>query len=203
LVRGWISSLATRVDLARNLVGSLLMPAELCEDNRPDVFVSKRCHRSARRERRKHRGQWRIWPDCGNPPLGPERGGAYTTRSTHPVTIGRFNGILGQLGLAIHVENPRAWRTKGELVTAALAMTPADLSAGAALTMSCAKLNGNFYPGGDPNGQCGLCVACVTRRGSLIAAGIPDRTEYLLNRLVGESAQHCSATARMTSRQSF
>lgn len=122
-----------------------------------------------------------------NPPLGPERGGPWTTRSTHPVTIARFNGLLAGLGLDVRVENPHAWRTKGELVAGALAVTPGDLAAGAAGTMSCAKLNGNYYRGGDPNGQCGLCVACVTRRASLIAAGVQDRTEYLLDRLTGEA----------------
>lgn len=122
-----------------------------------------------------------------NPPLGPERGGAFTTRSTHPVTINRFNRLLERLGLDARVENPHAWRTKGELVSAAAAVAPGDIAAGAALTLSCAKLNGNYYKGGDPNGQCGLCVACVTRRGSLIAAGVDDRTEYLFDRLTGGS----------------
>ena len=43
-----------------------------------------------------------------NPPLGPERGGALSTRSTHPSTITRFNGILAAVGLDVAAVVPHS-----------------------------------------------------------------------------------------------
>lgn len=113
-----------------------------------------------------------------NPPLGPERGGALSTRSTHPDTIHRFNEILDALGLDVTVSNPHQGKTKGELVLAAAAQL-APFAEGAALTLSCGKFDGNYYIGGDVNKHCGLCVPCVVRRASLLAAGVADETPYL------------------------
>jgi hypothetical protein len=113
-----------------------------------------------------------------NPPLGPERGGALSTRSTHPYTIHGFNEILDALGLDVTVSNPHQDKTKGELVQAAAAqLTP--FAEGAALTLSCGKFDGNYYIGGDVNKHCGLCVPCVVRRASLLATGVADETPYL------------------------
>lgn len=122
-----------------------------------------------------------------NPPLGPDRGGALTTRSTHPRTFARLNAIVAALGLDVEVGNPHGDKTKGELVALANAAAPGDFAAGVTDTLSCAKLNGNYYKGGNPNYACGLCVACIVRRASLIAAGVADRTPYLCDTLTGEA----------------
>lgn len=53
------------------------------------------------------------------------------------------------------------------------------------MTLSCAKLDGRTYKGGNPNHNCGLCVACLTRRGSIMAAGLDDSSRYLLTDLTG------------------
>jgi 7-cyano-7-deazaguanine synthase in queuosine biosynthesis len=121
-----------------------------------------------------------------NPPLGPERGGALSTRSTHPATLERFNSLVTALGLAVAVENPHTWRTKGELVALAAQQLP-DFADGAAETMSCAKLDGGRYKGGNPNYHCGLCFACFVRRGSMAAAGVRDATPYLSGTLINDS----------------
>jgi hypothetical protein len=41
--------------------------------------------------------------------------------------------------------------------------------------------------GGDPNLNCGLCVACLVRRGTYIRAQQPDKTRYLVNEMTGSS----------------
>lgn len=123
-----------------------------------------------------------------NPPLGPERGGALSTRSTHPRTIARFNSVLVALGIDVAVENPHAYRTKGELVALAATAAIGDFATAAANTFSCAKPS-NWYLGGNANSHCGLCVACVVRRGSLIAAGVPDLATYLCDTLTGEGLE--------------
>lgn len=121
-----------------------------------------------------------------NPPLGPERGGALSTRSTHPTTIQRLNEILRALRIRVVVENPYQNVTKGELVArAAPAMRRFDEAA--ADTLSCAKLDGRLYKGGNPNHHCGLCFACIVRRASFLGAGVPDRTPYLSETLTGAS----------------
>ena len=122
-----------------------------------------------------------------NPPLGPERGGVLSTRSTHPSTIYRVNQVLSKLGSDVQIENPYAWATKGELVRAASETCDTDFGAGAAATLSCGKLDGRVYKGGDSNQHCGLCVPCLVRRASLAAGAAVDETPYLCNTLSGDS----------------
>lgn len=124
-----------------------------------------------------------------NPPLGPERGGPLSTRSTHPATLARFNALVAGIGIEVSVSNPHQNRTKGELVAAAAASSPGDFSDGAAGTHSCGKMNGFRYKGGNPNRHCGLCVPCQVRRASLIAAGVADRTAYLFDSLTGAARE--------------
>ncbi len=49
-----------------------------------------------------------------NVPLHPNRGGALSTRSTHPTTLQRVNGLLAALDLTVQITNPFADLTKGE-----------------------------------------------------------------------------------------
>ena len=57
----------------------------------------------------------------------------------------------------------------------------------AGLTVSCSKLDGARIKGGDSTLNCGLCYACVTRRGAFIAAGIEYSTVYLSNEFTGDA----------------
>jgi hypothetical protein len=120
-----------------------------------------------------------------NPPLRANRGGWLSTRSTHPQTFVLLGELLDRLRLAVQVNNPYEWLTKGDLVRAAAQVGGPDFAAGVAGTMSCAKLDGRWYLGGHPGLNCGLCVACLVRRAAIRAAGIPDQTEYLVDRLKG------------------
>ena len=122
-----------------------------------------------------------------NPPLGANRGGALSTRSTHPWTFHLARQLLADVGIGAELRDPHMHRTKGELLAAAVAAGPASIRDGAAKTLSCGKLDGRLYPGGNQNHHCGLCVPCLVRRGGFIAAGLPDDTPYLVNYLAGDS----------------
>ncbi len=114
-----------------------------------------------------------------NLPLRPNRGGALSTRSTHPETFHLFAQILDALGIKVTVSNPFEWMTKGEVMTmVAAASPPSGWADAAALTLSCSKLDGNWF-GASPNYNCGLCVPCMVRRATFLRAGIADKTTYV------------------------
>lgn len=116
--------------------------------------------------------------------LGNDRGGALSTRSTHPWTMHLVQQLLVDAGIGVKISNPFELLTKGELVKRAHTCNP-FLSEGLVETLSCAKLDGARYRGGNPNRNCGLCVACVTRRAAVLAAGLDDKTPYLATTLAG------------------
>lgn len=123
-----------------------------------------------------------------NVPLHPNRGGALSTRSTHPTTLQRVNNLLAALEVSVQVVNPFADLTKGELVAQVAAQGPPQgWERAAAKTVSCGKLDGRTFEGGDPNVNCGLCFPCVVRRGAFIAGGVKDETIYLSDVLTGNS----------------
>ena len=117
--------------------------------------------------------------------LTPGRGGACSTRSTHPATFRQVNGVLSAAKIPVRVVNPHADETKGQMVRKA-AKAPGFQSI-AAETISCSKLDGRTYLHGNPNAHCGLCVACIVRRAAFVAAGIQDETDYLVDLLPADS----------------
>lgn len=117
-----------------------------------------------------------------NPPLTRARAGALSTRSTHPQTLRLASELFAMLGLGVTVENPYQSCTKGEMVRAAAARTPL-FGALAAVTLSCSKLDGRVYRGGNAQLNCGLCFPCMVRRSSLAAGGVVDTSGYLLDTL--------------------
>jgi hypothetical protein len=92
---------------------------------------------------------------------------------------------LSALDIDISITNPFEWMTKGEAMSHINSLNPPngwlDI---AAATLSCGKLGGNWFSG-SPNLNCGLCVPCLVRRGTFLAADIPDGTEYLHGTLTG------------------
>lgn len=131
-----------------------------------------------------------------NPPLTAARGGALSTRSTHPGTFSRLNVLLTDAGLSVQITNPYLNCTKGELLARAHEQAGDALLAAAADTLSCGKLDGGFYPGGDANLNCGLCVACLVRRGSFTTGPYHDSTVYLVHRLKGTSHRRLLSNRR-------
>lgn len=133
-----------------------------------------------------------IVPENGytslNLPLVASRGGALSTKSTHPWTFHLVNTLLTHAAIGVSVENPYLGMTKGELFKQAATDAPVGFVAATKNTLSCAKLDSGRVKktdGGNPNINCGLCYACLTRRGSYAGAGITDPTDYLVDRLKG------------------
>ena len=132
-----------------------------------------------------------------NIPLHPNRGGALSTRSTHPTTLVRVNDLLAALELTVQITNPCADLTKGELMAHVAAQSPpAGWEKVAAATISCGKLDGRTFEGGNPNLNCGLCYPCVVRRGAFLASGVTDETVYLSDTLTGDSRTQLLAKRR-------
>jgi hypothetical protein len=125
-----------------------------------------------------------------NLPLHPNRAGALSTRSTHPVTFRRMGALLEALGIGVSLANPFAAMTKGEVMTSVAALAPPKgwLEASWS-TVSCGKLDGGRISGGNSNYNCGLCVPCMVRRGTYIAAACKDGTLYLVNEMRGEDRE--------------
>jgi hypothetical protein len=71
------------------------------------------------------------------------------------------------LGLAVSINNPHEFDTKGEMVERWKAT--AEFQAMAGGTVSCGKWKRR-------NKQCGRCLPCLIRRASFHAAGVPDPT---------------------------
>ena len=85
--------------------------------------------------------------------------------------------------------------TKGEAMAAVAPTAGKGWREAAGLTISCGKLGGNFF-GGSPNLNCGLCVPCLVRRGTFIAAAVDDPTLYLVDQLSGSDKARLVTTRR-------
>ncbi len=125
-----------------------------------------------------------LWiPENGfaslNPPLGPERRGSLSTRTTHPAFLQGLSDILRQAGAHADITNPLADMTKGQMFTMAANLTdPTAASILLSSTHSCG-LTGqrNFHV--STSQQCGVCFGCVIRRASFVASGISDQSSYV------------------------
>jgi hypothetical protein len=110
-----------------------------------------------------------------NPPMLPSRGGAMSTKSTHPWTFRQANALLKELAIPVVLENPYGFQTKGAMLRAAFEAGGKDFLRMAKETISCSKMDGGLgYQGGSPNVNCGLCIACLVRRGAFIGSGLTD-----------------------------
>lgn len=125
-----------------------------------------------------------LWvPENGfsslNPPLGPERLGSLSTRTTHPAFIEGLANVLARVGAHAVIVNPFARATKGEMFQTAARLVGAQAaSAFLSGTRSCG-LTGMRTFGISASRQCGVCFGCVLRRASFTAAGLPDATGYI------------------------
>ena len=98
-------------------------------------------------------------------PLSEARVGGMSTRSTHPRVIALMNQLCGKLELPCALINPFVYQTKAEIIRDLLrpALAPFDIQR----TLSC-------WAAGRSSRQCGGCIACLVRRFSMLAAGLPD-----------------------------
>ena len=126
-----------------------------------------------------------LWiPENGfaslNPPLGAERRGSLSTRTTHPAFLEGLTDVLEEVGAQSTIINPFAGQTKGEMFAdVADQFGQTEASNFLSLTHSCG-LTGQRSYGVSILTQCGVCFGCVVRKASFQAAGIEDGTDYIV-----------------------
>lgn len=112
-----------------------------------------------------------------NVPLDPLRVGAWSTRTTHPFYMKRWQEILDGLGIAARFENPYRFKTKGEMLTEC--KNQDIVRKYASETVSCSSITKARWLGA-PLGHCGFCVPCLIRRAAITAAFRKDGTTYTI-----------------------
>lgn len=103
-------------------------------------------------------------------PLAGSRIGGQSTRSTHPRVMALLSDLCRQADLGCELLNPFVYQTKAELLRDILrpVLSPFEIQR----TVSC-------WAAGRQSRQCGGCVACLVRRFSMLAAGLPDEAYQL------------------------
>lgn len=125
-----------------------------------------------------------LWiPENGfaslNLPLGPERRGSLSTRTTHPTFLRGLSDILQRVGVHSDITNPFEELTKGEMFAKIADQIGKDNATSLlSITHSCSNTGQrNFRI--PVTTQCGVCFSCVIRRASFKAAGLKDDTVYI------------------------
>jgi len=114
-----------------------------------------------------------------NPPLGPERRGSLSTRTTHPFFLSELRRILADADAHADIVNPLENMTKGEMFKMAAESIGADEAAVYLSSTHSCGLTGQRALHISPARQCGVCFGCVVRRSSFLAAGLTDSTDYI------------------------
>jgi hypothetical protein len=127
-----------------------------------------------------------------NVPLDPLRLGAWSTRTTHPFYMARWQDLLDGLGIRTHLKNPYRFKTKGEMLVgcANAQFLRQNLNA----TISCSSYTKARWRK-QPLGHCGYCTPCLIRRASIHAAFGDDPTTYSIPDLTAEPLNAKSAEA--------
>ena len=126
-----------------------------------------------------------LWiPENGfgslNPPLGSERRGSLSTRTTHPAFLEGLTSVLRAVDAQSTIINPFIRQTKGEMFCdVAEQFGNAEISKFLSQTHSC-SMTGQRAFGVSVRTQCGVCFGCVLRKASFQASGIEDSTEYIV-----------------------
>ena len=118
-----------------------------------------------------------------NPPMGGERRGALSTRTTHPWYLSRLQQLLGRVGAHAEIKNPFAQLTKAQMFTMVAAdIGPERASALLSASHSCAR-GDNRFAGVKGALHCGVCFGCLVRRAAFLGASLDDQTVYLVEDL--------------------
>jgi len=128
------------------------------------------------------RGEQTIYvPENGlislNVPLDPLRLGAWSTRTTHPFYMARWQELLAHLGISATLQNPYRFRTKGEMLSECANAT--FVRHHLTDTISCSSVSKARWKGLPPQ-HCGFCVPCLIRRAAITAAFRRDPTTYTI-----------------------
>ena len=119
-----------------------------------------------------------------NVPLDPLRVGAWSTRTTHPFYMARWNDLMAALAIDAVLDNPYRFETKGEMLRAC--SNQALLTRFVGETISCSSVAKARYRGESPR-HCGYCVPCLIRRAAIESALGADPTVYSLTSLTGRT----------------
>lgn len=128
-----------------------------------------------------------LWvPENGfasiNPPLGPERRGSLSTRTTHPRLLEGLTTVLTAAGVHAEIVNPFASLTKGEVFRLVRDLLGNEEAAGLlGQSHSCGHSGGRSF-GFPATEHCGVCFGCLVRRAAFLASGLTDTTPYIANR---------------------
>ncbi len=112
-----------------------------------------------------------------NVPLDRLRVGAWSTRTTHPFYMARWQEILNRLGIAARLENPYRFKTKGEML--AECKNRDIVRKHVVDTISCSSVTKSRWLGAAPR-HCGFCVPCLIRRAAVTSAFGKDPTTYTI-----------------------
>lgn len=103
-----------------------------------------------------------------NVPLGSDRMGSCSTRTTHPFFFHLLKNAFGSLGIRNPIRNPYLYLTKGQMLDACRNQPLLRRLEG--FSVSCAHPDQRRYEGTrTPN--CGYCYPCLIRRASLHHVG--------------------------------
>jgi 7-cyano-7-deazaguanine synthase in queuosine biosynthesis len=125
-----------------------------------------------------------------NVPLDPLRVGAWSTRTTHPFYMARWQELLRQLAVAATMTNPYRFKTKGEMLVGCANQNLLSRYAGE--TISCSSVTKGRWRKLSP-GHCGYCVPCLIRRAALAKAFGTDSTKYTIPDLAERALDSGSA----------
>jgi hypothetical protein len=106
-----------------------------------------------------------------NLPFRASEVGLDHTRAVHPVSLFEMSELLTRIiGTPFRFVNPFMFQTKAEMCTV---LHDARYTPFIAQTLSCDRMHREI-----PS-QCGSCSSCLLRKQSLLAAGLPDGTDYV------------------------
>ncbi|HXL86384.1 MAG TPA: Qat anti-phage system QueC-like protein QatC [Gemmatimonadaceae bacterium] len=118
-----------------------------------------------------------------NVPLDPLRLGAWSTRTTHPFYLARWQELLDRLGISSIISNAYRFQTKGEMLSGCANLALLKQFVGE--TISCSSVTKARWKG-LKLGHCGYCTPCLIRRAAIEAALGQDPTPYSLPKLAAK-----------------
>ncbi|MEE2522986.1 hypothetical protein V1639_10315 [Pseudarthrobacter sp. J75] len=149
-----------------------------------------------------------LWiPENGfaslNPPLGPERRGALSTRTTQPWFLWRVSSLLTAMEGHGSIINPFQHMTKGEMFRRVESILGADGASDYLSTTSSCSHTDQQYVGVPSGTHCGVCFGCIVRRASFKASGVVDQTWYLSNESSEKILDYVEKKSVMTAMRDF
>lgn len=115
-----------------------------------------------------------------NVPLDPLRIGAWSTRTTHPYYMARWQELLDNLDIDTQLLNPYRFKTKGQMLSECANL--AFIAKNYDITTSCSSIAKARWKRLS-HGHCGYCTPCLIRRASIKSAFGKDTTTYSIPNL--------------------